>query len=90
MLRSIPESVLRVTRNFYEKPVVAIREIWLSGLSNKFNRLPIQSGIPLSSLLRDRRRTASFTRAAEKLRIAQSAISPTLQASAELHHTTLA
>jgi hypothetical protein len=42
------------------KPVVSIREISLSGLSNKLNRLLIQSGTALPSLLRGRRRTAEL------------------------------
>src|ERR1700726_1468439 len=42
------------------KPVLSIREISLSGLSNRLNRLLIHSGTPLSSLLRDRRRTAEL------------------------------
>ena len=41
-------------------PVVSIREISLSGLSNKLNRLLIHSGTALPSLLRDRRRTAEL------------------------------
>jgi DNA-binding transcriptional LysR family regulator len=42
------------------KPVVAICEISLSGLSNQLNRLVIPRGTSLSSLLRDRRRRAQL------------------------------
>src|ERR1700730_12026331 len=65
--------VLQTVRQL--KLIVTNCEISLFGLSNLLNRLLIHSGAPLSSLLRDRRRTEELHRAAEKLRIAQSAIS---------------
>ena len=71
------------------KPVVSIREISLSGLSNKLNRLLIHSGTALPSLLRTVAEQQSFTRAAEKLRVAQSAISQQIKTLEEELEVTL-